>query len=135
MTQYKPFGQLKRGQKLALMAAWVDGEDIEFKHNGKEHWEVAGKPTWQDSVCYRIAVIPDSINWDHVHPDYNYMTRDCNGSFLHKNKPLKHAYVWMVQPPKGDPVGAAVRATAFASYKQGKTAWQDSLVIRPGHVE
>jgi hypothetical protein len=73
---------------------------------------------------------PDTINWDHVSPEYTCMARDyCGTTYLYSTTPalINNDSVW-------DTVGLGtyIQAEAFASYKRGDAEWKDSLVFRPG---
>jgi hypothetical protein len=76
---------------------------------------------------------PDTINWDHVSPEYTCMARDdLDTAYLYSTTPvLLHADgIWDC-----DGLGTYAPAKAFASYKRGDTDWRDSLVFRPGCAE
>lgn len=135
-NEYKPFGQLSREEKLGLMAAWVDGKEIEFSVNGGS-WHEGKTLGWLGHYCYRIKPEPvemPSIDWSHVHPDYKWLAVDAGGSAdLFTDKPYLEGL--------GDngfwthfSAAAAVPADAFTSYKRGNVAWDKSLVKRPEGV-
>jgi hypothetical protein len=145
MTHPKPFGELSRAEKGELLLAHHEGKRIELLCG--EEWKKAA-PAWVDWKIYRIApepLIPDSINWDHVAPEWKYMVRLPNGNaILLRGKPIRDfggkailcgSDAWqMVREPTWDLYGmTSASAHLFASYKRGTVDWKDSLVIRPGH--
>ena len=109
---------------IEVMQAYVDGDEVE-SCTGEEWW-VNEHPVWNwPSVDYRIAKTPDTINWDHVAPEFKYMARDDEGyGLLFKLKPRLGKYHWVSS--------YSMYAGTFSSYRKGTTDWKDSLVIRPG---
>lgn len=106
---------------IEVMQAYVDGEEIETCYG------VVDNPNWEwDYVDkYRIAKTPDSINWDHVAPEFKYMARDADGKcWLYEKKPAQRKCVWDQD--------SSMWANGFSSYRKGTRVWKDSLVIRPG---
>lgn len=123
----KAFSELSEEEKVALFVAWLRGEVIEYRHPEYGGWSLAVQPAWLSDSSYRVKptpIIPDTINWDHVHPDYKWMARDDNGGvYLYKKPPQYSLVGWY---------GASfVRARGFASYQQGNVEAKDSLVERP----
>lgn len=120
-------------EKIAIMQAFLDGKKIEYvdiQFGGT--WKLNPHPTWNwIEYDYRIKPVEqDSINWDHVHPDYNYMARDKDGSgttYVFKECPVLGTSCWHSSMGY-EHVGA------IASYKRGETDWKDSLVVRPGYL-
>lgn len=102
---------------IEVMQAYVDGENIETCYGAVDNpgW------MWDSTDKYRISKTPDSINWDHVAPEFKYMMRGLNDvdAFLFKKNP----------PSVGE---GFVSASLFSSYKRGTVDWKDSLVMRPG---
>jgi hypothetical protein len=135
MTHPKPFGKLSRAEKGELLLAHHEGKRIEvheYDYPCSYAWREKLNPLWRDDFIYRIApepLIPDSINWDHVAPEYNYMAREKNGDvYLFRHCPVLRPWgEWF------DQYGTLISARNFASYKRGTVDWKDSLVIRPGH--
>jgi hypothetical protein len=127
MTHPKPFGELTTAEKGELLLAHHEGKRIEILCG--ELWTKAA-PTWAEWKIYRIApepLVPDSINWDHVAPEWKWLARDENGkAYLFAEKPRMVRTEWISCP-------AASHASSFASYRRGTVDWRDSLVIRPGH--
>ena len=123
--QTKPFGELSRDEKLALMTAWVDGKTIQVLTWPNETWEDITRIHWDSEASYRIKPdTPDYIDWSHVSPEYKWMARDRNSTvLLHERKPKNSGSFWI----RG---GATVPARIFTSYKQGTVDWKDSLVKR-----
>jgi hypothetical protein len=81
-------------------------------------------------LIYRLKPepeIPDYINWDHVHPYYNYMARDKDKTpYLFGFEPVADRDgFWRM---RGDVIA---KAFGFASYKQGNLPWDKSLIERP----
>ena len=133
MNDMKPFGELSDAEKGALLLAHHEGKRIEFfdlySYRG---WRESQEPEWAPIVAYRIApepLIPDSINWDHVAPEWKFMARDESGN----------AWLYDCTPDRTPSrahwnagSGISVRASAvFASYRRGTVEWRDSLVRRP----
>ena len=111
---------------IGVMQAYVDGEDVE-SCTGEEWW-VNEHPVWNwPSVDYRIVKTPDTINWDHVAPEFKWMARDKHGS----------AYLYNGEPKIGDKdswVGTGwtfISCKGFISYHLSTCDWKDSLVKRP----
>src|SRR5690606_16554842 len=63
---------------IEVMQAYVDWEVVEYSPNGYDWSELKG-PAWTHLWDYRIAKTPDTINWDHVAPEFKYMARDSSG--------------------------------------------------------
>jgi len=74
-----------------------------------------------------------SIQWDHVHPDYKYLTIDASGkSKLHLLKPKPSDGQWFAI---GEPTKfSCVSGLLFESFKPGTCDWKDSLVCRTAPV-
>jgi hypothetical protein len=128
-----PFGQLTRIEQALLLLAKHEGKRIEvheYDYPCNYAWREKLNPSWRDDFIYRIApepLIPDSINWDHVAPEYNYMARDEDGgAVLFRRPPQQHLRQWGGFAFCGN-------AQDFTSYRRGTVDWKDSLVIRPGH--
>lgn len=77
-------------------------------------------------IEYQIKPTKPSINWDHVHPRYNYLARDENGAvFLYAKEPYKITNQWSSD-------GSVVcKATSHISMSEGTCCWSESLVKRP----
>lgn len=80
-------------------------------------------------------LVPDSIDWSHVAPEWKFMARDEDGTpWTFKEKPKADHHPiggsWEEQS-KGSLLECKGSAWNFASYKRGTVAWQDSLVERP----
>lgn len=126
-------------EMIAVMQAYLDGKEIQYRRVTCSppsiwfDWDTNRIPDWSWGYHdYRVKPsTPDTIDWSHVHPDYNYMARDANGScYLFKNRPEIKVATWLS--------GFAMRwrsVDTHASYKRGTTDWKDSLVIRPGYTE
>jgi hypothetical protein len=131
-------------QKIAIMQAYLDGKTIEYRHkNIPEDRDFLSfdrtddeSPIWEWGLFdYRIKQsTPDNINWDHVHPDYNYMARDNDGLvYLYGKKPTRGSPHYGMWSTNENQEGKVSGAQAFASFKQGEVDWKDSLVVRPGY--
>lgn len=118
---------------IEVMQAYVDGERVECRWRVNEKWVPPhdGFPKWRwESTEYRIAKIPDTINWDHVAPEFKYMARDrCGHSYIYINKPKAGGCSWS---ETWDVSGECLMAKNFSSYRKGTVDWEKSLVIRPG---
>lgn len=130
MTHPKPFGELSRAEKGELLLSRHEGKLVEIL-TSRHGWLTAREyDFWDEARHYRIApepLIPDSINWDHVAPEYNCMARDeYLLARLYRNKPVISGTFWT----DGE---ISIYAKYFSSYKRGTVDWEDSLVIRPGH--
>lgn len=120
------FGDLTRDEKLALFGAWLDGSKIELRHSEADPWHMLSYPAWDENCYYRIQQISDSINWDHVAPQFKFMARDKGGStWLYRGQPRMDIQSWAY------PDAEYGNVTCFASYKKGTVDWKDSLVERP----
>ena len=114
---------------IEVMQAYVEGKKIQYSDNGRD-WKVAGSPSWSwDCVKYRVKpVSKPSINWDHVHPDYNWMATDADGeAFLYKKEPTAGHHRW-------EDGQHWVEACIFNSFIPGDCDWEESLVQRPESV-
>lgn len=121
----KTFGELTREEKIELVTAWIDGAEIEVFNSG---WVQLSEPSWYKEATYRIKQTKPSINWDHVHEDYKWLTVDCAGrSYLYKKKPSIYRTFWGPSDGSSD----YCEATAIISCKPGTCDWKDSLVERP----
>lgn len=120
-----------------LIEAWANGAIIQYRNHNYESWFTVPKGaniSWFEDIEYRIKPAePDSIDWDHVHPDFNYMARDMSGTaVLYTKKPKISKQVpdiWI----SGSPGSRFTDVSVFSSYKQGEVDWKDSLVCRPGY--
>ena len=115
----------RTAEMIAVMQAYVDGKAIEAMHDQAQTWWRAVEPAWNwRNADYRIATIPDSINWDHVAPEWKWMARDEDG----------YVYLFTEEPRlKTDAWGSSGYAVALclSSYTRGTVDWQHSLVRRP----
>jgi hypothetical protein len=112
---------------IAVMQAYVDGKTIEAraKKNSLD-WRPWPSPSWAWEDCdYLIATTPDTINWDHVSPEWQYMARDNTGAaFFYDTEPRKKNGFWSND-------SECLRVCGFASYARGTVDWSESLVVRP----
>lgn len=116
-------------EKLAVMRAWLEGEEIEARsHFGDGEWYDATHPWWDwDKFDYRVKPsepVDDYINWDHVSDEFNFMARDENGEvFLYKDNPELLDSLWTTETE-------FTNAKIFSSLKVGNKPWNESLVER-----
>lgn len=125
-----------------VMMAWTDGKPVEFRKRGQNTvaWlematpdEADLAPRW-DWITYEYRLKkakPDSVNWAHVHPDFNYIARDSNGAvYAYTRIPVivGGANFWSIDAGSD---GIAAKVTLLASYQHGDCDWQDSLLVRP----
>lgn len=119
-----PFGLLDKETQDALRA-WGHGWDA---FGGNDWQDVQGFCSFSEWITYRARpapLVPDTICWEHVAPEWKFMARDEDGTvWLCDGIPSKFGDTWGGAPND-------IRAVAFASYKRGTVAWQDSLVERP----
>ncbi|WP_420415264.1 hypothetical protein [Roseibium sp.] len=116
-----------------VMQAYADGAEIEVAHTSpvsiyRGVFQTCENPsfTW-DRNDYRVKQTPDSINWDHVAPEYKWMVRiDSGEPWLFENRPLLHNGNYWCRDQ-----GDSARASCISSYKRGTVDWKDSLVERP----
>lgn len=116
-----------------VMQAYADGAEVEWCFRGtlrpEWHWDEAPTFDWY-SYEYRVKqVVPDSIDWSHVAPEYKWMARDESGdTFLFGNKPGSEDGQWKTLSRD------LASVSGFISYTRGTTDWEDSLVARPEGV-
>lgn len=131
-------------QKIAILQAYLDGKTIEYRHKNipEDRDFLSFDRTDDESLIwewglfdYRIKQLtPDSINWDHVHSDYNYMARDDDGMvYLYSQKPRIESPHYGMWSTDIEDDGKISHIQAFASYKRGEVNWKISLVVRPGY--
>lgn len=83
-------------------------------------------------AAYRVIkdTVKPSINWDHVHTDYNYLAEDMKGYiYLYSHRPSLGGLVWCKNE------GVQAEASSYSSLQIGGVDWKDSLIVRPGHEE
>lgn len=123
----KKFGELSREEQLALFVAWLDGKTIEIYTLVDNDFTTIRHPTWNMESRYRVALTKLSINWDQLHPDYNWIATDKDGrSFAYTEEPYNSGYSWSHRSGSYSP-----ELSVFASFKAGTCDWKDSLVQRP----
>lgn len=123
-----PFGTLPRTTQMALFEARLYGEVIEYFCNYK--WVEVPHPGFYNSETYRVRPAPityDSINWNHVAPQFIAMVRDgCGDALLWEFIPTIDRLSWHCLGSR------MTNATVFSSYTRGTCDWKDSFVLRPG---
>lgn len=71
-----------------------------------------------------------SINWDHVHPDFNYLARDADGTAtLFKEEPELGKSYWNIDFWMSEAQNES--AMVISSLDKGTCHWRDSLIKRP----
>ena len=123
-------------EMIEVMQAFERGEKIERfwvrTTSVPASWKYTEHPSWEwGEFDYRIApapaLVPDSIDWSHVAPEFRWMARDLSeNAFLYTTPPSGLARVWTTRI-----ASYTVNARSFASYKRGTVDWKDSLVERP----
>lgn len=114
---------------IEVMQAFLNGKQVECTLKGLNNWGIIKNPIWNwDNFDYRVYQgVKDSINWDHVAPEFNYMARDsCGTVWLFKSKPEMIGGIWHLSQED------MAEAHSHTSYRRGTVDWKDSLVIRPG---
>jgi hypothetical protein len=130
---YKEWQHTPDSEKVKILEAELRGETVEFiawvnpkrPNNG---WLKRGTGPYHFNLYYRVKpkAVKPSIDWSHVHSDYNWLTIDKSGqSRLWSNKPAIHPSVeyWGGNSRVGN-------ALDFASFKRGDCPWDESLVGR-----
>ena len=128
----KKFGDLTREEQLKLFEAWLDDKQSIEKRVGSDPnvygWEGDTYPTWYKNATYRIKETPDTINWDHVHPDFKWMARDRSGrAHLYRLRPYSFNFNGGFSWSRSGGITTCVHS----SYKQGTVSAENSLVKRP----
>lgn len=110
-------------EMIEVMEAYERGEKVEMRY--ESGWDSQPYPVWNWAIYdYRIAATPDTINWDHVAPEYKWMARDKDGrAYLYIEKPTADHNNWLST--------LCCQASVFSSYKHGTVSWERSLVERP----
>ena len=119
----KKFGDLTKEEKMTLVAAWIDGEDVEH-FCLPDQWHLVKQPSWQNNAAYRVrAEKRPQIDWSHVAPEYNWLAMDEDGDhWLYEEKPCLYPGEWR---------GAGASCPrALASFKKGNCDWKESLIGR-----
>lgn len=120
----RPFGLLDPETQEALRK-WEHGVEC---FNATSVWCEPINMVFFAHCTYRARpapLVPDTIDWSHVAPEWKWMARDEDGLvYFYTGKPNMGAYNW-------DSISEWEYCTAFASYRRGTVAWQDSLVQRP----
>lgn len=120
-------------QKIAVMQAALEGKEIAFTYmsEGASVNIAQGNDILWDwhTFDYNVYEEPNtmpSIDWSHVHPDFNYLATDDTGD----------TYLYEMIPSACDgghwgAGGPCSPAISHASFKPGTCDWKDSLVERP----
>lgn len=119
----KSFGDLTKEEKMTLVAAWIDGEDIEH-FCLPDQWHLVKQPSWQNNAVYRVVDKRPQIDWSHVSPEYNWLAMDEDGDhWLYEKKPSRVRDGW-------SDVCGMTEPHAFRSFKKGNCDWKESLIGR-----
>lgn len=114
----------RAGELAKWLNAYADGAEIEYTYINK-WYKVNKNHTWDVCAQYRIAVTKDSINWDHVAPEFNAIFRQPDGtSCLSQRAPTRGEEGFWDH-------GRITSPISYASYRRGTSDWKDSLVERP----
>lgn len=118
-------------EMIAVMQAYIDGKEIQYRRvtcSPPSIWfdcDTNRVPDWSWGYHdYRVKPsTPDTIDWSHVHPDYNYMARNSNGlCYLFKNRPEIKEFYWSAG------VGVLwISGDAHASYKREQRTGETAL--------
>ena len=133
----RPFGELDRETKGALMLAAHEGATIEFYDPAIGVGSSSTyKPGWAPHLVYRIKPVPltpDTLDWSQVAAGWDFCMRRAWEWEAPGMEPL--AYLFMDDPTEVMARGpeALVRARVTqSSYRQGTCDWPASLIRRPG---
>lgn len=92
-------------------------------------WFQAEGTSLLGDFIYRVVsrTTKPSINWDHVHPDYNYLAIDDGGAYLYEDEPTFEdgCRYWGSSTEYVD-------AKVFKSFSPGSCKPEDSLISRDG---
>lgn len=132
-TLDRPFGEVPLKFQCLAFALSQQGYPVMYWHGEEHGWRATPTPLWGPKMRYRIAakpeeIMPPSIDWSHVAPEYRWLAQCENGSaYLSEGEPRIHhaAGVGWVFP------GPCAFAAYFASFKLGKGDWTKLIVQRP----
>lgn len=125
----RPFGELPIETRCLIFALHQAGK-IDVTCEGLTFPIPGFHPTDRYQIRRKEApLVPDSIDWSHVSPEWKFMARDMDGKvYLYTDAPkLGATDMWTLSTPRGLHLGGR----AFVSYKRGTVDWKDSLVVRP----
>lgn len=118
-------------EKIAIMQAFVDGKEIEFKTKNREvSWSISYDPKWDwIDFDYRIKPEPPptpmNIPWEFIKPEYKWAAKDENGNIcLYTERPRIDGNMWRGWFP------TQLYNKAFI-IDPGTVRWKDSLQERP----
>lgn len=120
--------------QINTMQAFGEGQPIETCDVSRnENWLQCPNPSWNWRwFDYRVAgLTKPSVNWDNVHPHYNYLSKDANGTmwFCHDRPAIDETrQMWTAYSPYAED---EVSALSHISVTPGGCDWKDSLVKRP----
>lgn len=115
-------------EKIAVMQAFVDDKEIEYKSACQDIWHAAPNPYWDwDAYDYRIKQEPathPAFDWSIFADDVQWLAWDKDGiGYLYVKEPIALSDRWL---------GAAVaKANSIKGVTRGTCDWKDSLIKRP----
>jgi len=114
-------------EKIKIMQAYLEGERIEKCYRGSSAWEGVTIPDWSwGEYDYRVSLRKPSINWNHVHPKFNYLAKNMHGfCYLFREEPEIFREDWVSNNTYG------IYAGTHSSLDPGHGNWKESLVGRP----
>jgi hypothetical protein len=123
-------------QKIAVMQAALEGKKIVCTDDfggsfigSADTCRIVWNWHDHDYSVYEEPKTKPSIDWSHVHPNYNYLAVDSSGT----------PYLFYDRPSASIPDGVWTPTTTlvwmpaycFSSFVPGTCNWEDSLVKRP----
>ena len=122
-----PLGLMSEEDRNELRELHKKGVKLEYWV--ADNWlPVTRSNLWSSSYAYRTVPQPKtkpSIDWSHVHEDYNWMATDEGGTtYLFESKPLLEETIW------SDPIAEAIAAEVFKTFTKGTCDFRYSLVKR-----
>lgn len=121
----KPFGELDRETKIALITAViVDKQPCGISPDG-ESFELCINTTFLALRYYRLAPRKTVFDWSQAAPEFKYLYRDRDGDdYLHTETPTVDDDEWCSND-------YYIRAEVFASYVKGDEDWASFRMDRP----
>ena len=121
-------------EKMEVMQAFLDDREIEMTKHGFVWEPVPDSPSWNwGTFSYRVKPEKPSINWEHVHDKYNYLSVDKTGdTYLYEKCPVledSNSGEWLATS------GEVSTAMAHKSLVLPEGLdWESSLVERPNNI-
>lgn len=141
----RSFKDLSINEQLALVRAELEGTPIEMcsvQDLGKDGWQEKKYipphtgVEWNHLWYYRIAQFLPSIDWEHVHHSFNYLTveESAHETNFNEARLYTHQPVW--RSSEGGwwemTQGESIPANWFESFDEGNCVGQKAFVCRPG---